>query len=57
MTREQIHAVASWMGRRSYEVRLQRIGIERIREIARQNGKKGGRPKGSGKKRRQEDGS
>ncbi|MBW2084128.1 MAG: hypothetical protein JRI39_13915 [Deltaproteobacteria bacterium] len=57
MNPKQIHEVASWMGRRSYQVRLERLGIERIREIARQNGKKGGRPKGSGKKRRQEDGS
>jgi hypothetical protein len=32
------------MGRKSYRVRLERLGIERIREIARENGKKGGRP-------------
>jgi hypothetical protein len=36
---------ASLLGRRSYEARLQRLGIERLREIARQNGKQGGRPK------------
>ena len=41
---------ASLMGQLSYRARLKRLGIERIREIARQNGKKGGRPKGSGKK-------
>jgi len=35
----------SWLGKRSYQVRLKRLGIERIREIARQNGKRGGRPK------------
>jgi len=35
---------ASLMGKRSYRARLGRLGIERIREIARQNGKKGGRP-------------
>ena len=32
------------MGRKSYRVRLERLGIERIREIARENGRKGGRP-------------
>ncbi len=35
---------ASLLGRRSYRVRLARFGIERLREIARENGKKGGRP-------------
>jgi len=30
--------------------RLQRLGIERIREIARENGKKGGRPQSGSKK-------
>jgi hypothetical protein len=35
---------ASTLGKRSYLVRLERFGIERIREIARENGKKGGRP-------------
>jgi hypothetical protein len=38
------------MGRRGYRVRLERFGLERLQEIARENGKKGGRPKGSGKK-------
>jgi hypothetical protein len=33
----------SWLGRRSYAARVERFGIERIREIARENGKKGGR--------------
>jgi hypothetical protein len=41
----QVAEVMSWMGKRSYATRLQRFGIERIREIARQNGKKGGRPR------------
>lgn len=45
MTRRQIHEVASWMGRRGYQVRLEKYGIERLREIARQNGRKGGRPR------------
>ena len=41
---------ASLMGKRSYRARLERLGLERLQEIARENGKKGGRPKGSGKK-------
>jgi hypothetical protein len=40
-----ISKAASLMGQRSYRVRVRRFGIERIREIARENGKKGGRPK------------
>ena len=41
---------ASLMGKRSYKARVERLGIERIQQIARENGKLGGRPKGSGKK-------
>jgi hypothetical protein len=40
---------ASVLGKRSYEARLERFGIERLQEIARENGKLGGRPKGTGK--------
>jgi hypothetical protein len=36
---------ARLLGRRSYRVRLARFGIERLREIARENGKRGGRPR------------
>jgi len=50
MTRSEISQFTSWLGKRSYEARLARFGIERLQEIARENGKKGGRPKGSGKK-------
>jgi hypothetical protein len=50
MTRKQISEAASAMGRRSYRSRLERFGLERLQEIARENGKKGGRPKGSSKK-------
>jgi hypothetical protein len=39
-----VNKAASLMGQRSYRARLRRFGIERIREIARENGKKGGRP-------------
>lgn len=52
MTKTEIKRFTSWLGKRSYKVRVRRLGIERIREIARENGKKGGRPKGSGKTRK-----
>ncbi len=38
------------MGRKSYKVRLERFGLERLQEIARENGRLGGRPKGGAKK-------
>lgn len=44
MTRRELQKFTSWLGRRSYAARVERLGIERIREIARENGKKGGRP-------------
>ena len=40
---------ASLMGKRSYKARVERFGIERLQEIARENGKLGRRPKGTGK--------
>ena len=45
LTRGQRQAFAAWLGKRSYEARLNRFGIERLREIARENGKLGGRPR------------
>ena len=44
MKKSDIREFTSWLGKRSYASRVQRLGIERIREIARENGKKGGRP-------------
>ena len=44
MKKSEIREFTSWLGKRSYTARLKRLGIERIREIARENGKKGGRP-------------
>jgi hypothetical protein len=44
MRKKAISEAAGLMGKRSYAARLERLGIERIREIARENGKKGGRP-------------
>jgi hypothetical protein len=41
---EHLRQFTSWLGKRSYQARVKRLGIERIREIARENGKKGGRP-------------
>ena len=51
MTRKPaISNAASLMGKRSYNARLERFGLERLQQIARENGKKGGRPKGNSKK-------
>jgi len=44
MTAQEIKKFTSWLGQRSYIARVEKLGIERIREIARENGKKGGRP-------------
>ena len=44
MRKAPLSEAASLMGKRSYRARVERLGIERIREIARENGKKGGRP-------------
>ena len=44
---------ASLMGKRSYRARLERFGLERLQAIARENGKKGGRPKVAGRSRSQ----
>ncbi|HEY1205608.1 MAG: hypothetical protein ABSH46_08405 [Bryobacteraceae bacterium] len=51
MTKSEIRQFTSWLGKRSYKTRLERFGLERLQEIARENGRKGGRPKGGGKKR------
>ncbi len=46
MPQKRLSEAARLLGRRSYEARLKRLGIERIREIARQNGgKSDGRPR------------
>ena len=49
MTKAQLRQFTSWLGQRSYKARLERFGMERLQEIARENGKKGGRPRASGK--------
>ena len=44
MNREELCRFTSWLGKRSYQARLERFGLKRLQEIARENGKKGGRP-------------
>lgn len=44
MDQTELKKFTSWLGKRSYAARVERLGIERIRQIARANGKKGGRP-------------
>jgi hypothetical protein len=44
VNKSELRKFTSWLGKRSYKARLEKLGIERIREIARENGKKGGRP-------------
>lgn len=44
MAKKQLSEAASLLGKRSYRARLQRLGIEQLRAIARENGKLGGRP-------------
>lgn len=50
MNRTELKKFTSWLGKRSYAARLEHLGIDRIRQIARENGKKGGRPKKGEKK-------
>jgi hypothetical protein len=50
MKKSDLREFTSWLGKRSYQARVKRLGIERIRAIARQNGKKGGRPPSKGEK-------
>jgi hypothetical protein len=50
MGKKAVSEAASLMGKRSYLARLERFGIDRLQEIARENGKRGGRPPKKGKK-------
>ena len=52
MGKKAVREAASLLGKRSYEARLKRLGIDRLREIARENGKLGGRPRGKGREAR-----
>jgi hypothetical protein len=53
MRKSDVKKVMSWIGKRSYPARLERLGLRKLQEIARENGKKGGRPSGSGKTRKE----
>jgi len=44
MSKSKANQAAVLLGKRSYVARLERFGIRRIQEIARTNGKLGGRP-------------
>jgi len=46
VTKKEISEAASTMGRRGYQKKLEKVGLEKIQETARENGKLGGRPKG-----------
>lgn len=50
MASKQLSEAARALGRKSYRVRLERFGLERLQEIARENGRLGGRPKSGGRK-------
>jgi hypothetical protein len=52
MKKSDIQKFTSWLGKRSYAARLEKLGIKKIQEIARANGMKGGRPRKSEKKRK-----
>jgi hypothetical protein len=46
MNNEEILKVTRYLGRLGYQTRLRKLGIERIRQIARENGRQfGGRPR------------
>jgi len=45
MLKKTTSNAARLLGKRSYRVRLKRFGLQRLQEIARENGKRGGRPK------------
>ena len=41
MKQSDLKGFTSWLGKRSYKARLERFGLERLQEIARENGKLG----------------
>jgi hypothetical protein len=45
MTKRELRKFTSWLGKRSYKARLMRLGLDRIQQIARENGGRSmGRP-------------
>jgi hypothetical protein len=53
VTKKEISEAASTMGKRGYRFKVEKLGVERIQAIARENGKKGGRPKGRAKREKE----
>jgi|GEM_PF-1109130 len=53
MNKQQRSEYARWLGKRSYKARVKNLGLERLQEIARENGRKGGRPKGTTKAKKE----
>ncbi len=49
MQKSQVREAARLLGKRSYEARLKKFGLKRLQEIARENGRLGGRPSESRK--------
>jgi len=45
MGQKSLTEAARLLGKRSYQARLKRLGLKRLQEIARQNGRLGGRPR------------
>ncbi len=52
MKENGIKHAASVLGRKGYRARLKKYGLTRIQQIARENGKKGGRPRSNKKAKR-----
>lgn len=44
MRKSEISQAASALGKLAWRAKVQKLGIKRIQEIARENGKRGGRP-------------
>lgn len=51
MNQSDLRKFTSWLGKRSYRARVKKFGLKRIQEIARENGKRGGRPPKKGDKK------
>jgi hypothetical protein len=45
MRQSEISKAASALGKLAWRAKVRKLGIKRIQEIARQNGKRGGRPR------------
>jgi len=55
-TPEQLKAFSAWLGKRSYKARLKRHGRDKLAEISRRNGAKGGRPRKAAAEKREREG-